>query len=312
MRFGAWRREKSVRLRSDARRNEVLHWIDQIRDPKLASDDSLEKAIQAMCELDLYIEENRDGYRPSVEQAVRIWKIVELSRDKKDIVPGRPGGLSKAMIKNYIGFSLDMSYSMTSGGLTRAAMNDYNRQIEGIRALAVDIDTIVSVVFNGVGDEGRVQRHVINSSMSALRLMTSYVAKGASTPLLDSVGELIDIFEAVPDAKDPGVSFLVETITDGQENSSKRYRQWSDLVRKMRELQATDRWTFIFRVPFGGLQATVGKPWYTGRGMYKNGRRHLADLTTHRCKPPQDLMLTTITCERAFVPRQGSTRICGT
>jgi hypothetical protein len=78
----------------------------------------------------------------------------------------------------------------------------------------------------------------------------SYIADGSGTPLWDSVGELIEIMSAVPDAADPEVSFLVMVITDGQENHSQR---WSAqrLSEKIRELQASDRWTFVFRVPRG-------------------------------------------------------------
>jgi hypothetical protein len=84
-----------------------------------------------------------------------------------------------------------------------------------------------------------------------------YVADGYSTPLLDSVGELIELLENVPDKHDPEVSFLVMIITDGEENSS---RKWNSrrLTEKIRELQATDRWTFIFRVPRGGRRTLQG------------------------------------------------------
>lgn len=157
------------------------------------------------------------------------------------------------MIKNYVGFAIDRSLSMQ--GIRHAAGTDYNTQIEGIRSAAIEggIDTIVSVVNCGAGREGRVSRFITNSSVLALQPIKDYVVDGGSTPLLDSVGELIDIFESTPDAGDPEVAFFVQAITDGQENSSRKWR--NTLANKIRQLQATDRWSFTFRVPRGYAKA---------------------------------------------------------
>ena len=159
-------------------------------------------------------------------------------------------------MKNYIGFSRDHSASMR--GIANAAMNDYNDNIAAIKeaALANQQDTIVSVVECGVGSPATVQRNVVNSSVHALSPITSYHANGSSTPLYDSVGELIEMFEQVPDAKDETVSFLVMVITDGEENSSRRWNART-VCAKIQQLQATDRWTFVFRVPRGGKSRLI-------------------------------------------------------
>jgi hypothetical protein len=156
------------------------------------------------------------------------------------------------MKKQYIGISRDHSGSMYT--LTRQAMLDYNGNIESIREAAVktDIDTIVSTVKCGVGP-GLVEREAVNSSVSALKPITHYATEG-QTPLFDSVGELVELLEKVPDASEPDVSFLVMAITDGQENASQRYT--ADKISKLiREKQASDRWTFVFRVPHGYARA---------------------------------------------------------
>lgn len=149
-------------------------------------------------------------------------------------------------MKNYIGISRDHSGSM--GGIARAAAKDYNSKIESIRAatLAENQDTVVSVVECG----SRVKRVVTNSNVTALRPLTHYHTNAGMTALYDSVGDLIEQFEALPDANDPNVSFLVMAITDGQENQSRRYNA-KTLSDKIRALTATDRWTFVFRVPRG-------------------------------------------------------------
>lgn len=153
-------------------------------------------------------------------------------------------------MKQYIGISRDHSASM--GNLTKAAMKDYNGNIEAIREAATSkgIDTIVSVVKCGHQSSATVYREVINSSINALKPLTLYEANAGGTPLYDSVGELITMLEATPDANDKDTSFLVMAITDGEENHSYSWTAWK-LSKKIQELQATDRWTFVFRVPRG-------------------------------------------------------------
>lgn len=155
-------------------------------------------------------------------------------------------------MKNYIGISRDHSASMR--GIARAAGHDYNDNIAAIKENAQkhNIDTIVSVVQCGAGYPAKVVREVVNSNVNKLKPIAEgkYIADGNSTPLFDSVGDLIEQFESVPDANDPDVSFVVMIITDGQENSSRKWNG-STLSKKIKQLQATDRWTFVFRVPVG-------------------------------------------------------------
>lgn len=153
-------------------------------------------------------------------------------------------------MKQYIAISRDHSGSMRTIG--KAALRDYNVNISSIKEAAIsnNIDTIVSVVKCGIGPgAGRVEREIVNSNVQMLRPQEVYPTDGNSTPLFDSVDELIGVLEKVPDYDDPNVSFLVMAITDGQENASKiNGRALGD---KIRRLQATDKWTFAFRVPRG-------------------------------------------------------------
>jgi hypothetical protein len=155
-------------------------------------------------------------------------------------------------MKNYIGISRDHSGSMRS--IARPAARDYNSKIASIRDASIthNQDTVVSVVECGYGDTDRVRRVVINSAVAALQPINEslYQADGRGTPLWDSVGELIEMFESVPDAASKEVSFLVMAITDGAENASRKYSP-SSLAAKIRQLESTDRWTFVFRVPRG-------------------------------------------------------------
>lgn len=161
-------------------------------------------------------------------------------------------------MKQYIGFSNDHSGSMRS--LTSAAARDYNTNIAAIQtaSAANQLDTIVNVVQCGIRINGQTKVHhqIVNSNVTALKPITSYLANGNDTPLFDSVGELINLLKSVPDANDSDVSFLILVTTDGDENSS---RVWTgkSLGEAIQRLQATDRWTFVFRVPRGHADRLV-------------------------------------------------------
>lgn len=159
--------------------------------------------------------------------------------------------MTKPVQKNYVGISRDHSISMRH--IAAPAMIDYNNTISDIaeNSKTHSIDTIVSVVECGVGYEATVERAVTLSNVTVLKPMTSYDCTGNATPLYDSVGALIEQFEGLPDADDVNVSFLLMIITDGQNNL---VRSWDvkKVAKKIAELQNTDRWTFVFRVPRGG------------------------------------------------------------
>lgn len=148
-------------------------------------------------------------------------------------------------MKNYIGFSKDASGSMHS--LANSAIKDYNANISAVKDAATEnmLDTIVFA--NRFSSS--VTREVINSNPHVLKPLTSWTA-GGFTALYDGIGDLITQMEAVPDAADKDVSFLIMATTDGGENDSRKWNL-STLKRKIAELQHTDRWTFVVRVPKG-------------------------------------------------------------
>ena len=153
-------------------------------------------------------------------------------------------------MKNYIGFANDHSGSMNH--LSTAALKDFNANTAAIRNASTREmqDTIVSVTRFGVrnGSNG-IDRPIVNSNPHVLKPMTDWPSHG-DTPLFDAVGNLIELFESMPDYKNPDVSFLVIVTTDGGENDSKKYRK-NILAAKIAELNRDGRWTFVFRVPRG-------------------------------------------------------------
>lgn len=164
------------------------------------------------------------------------------------------------MLKNYIVNCQDNSMSMT--GIRESARTDYNLMVESIKKGTVENgqDTIVSVVHFGIKDElgyTVVKRGVVNSSVHALNPLDHYNTTGSATPLLDGVLEAINICRSVPDVSDPNVAFVINVTTDGGENSSKKTNKY-DLAALIRNLQQTDRWSFIFRVPRGHKSYVLG------------------------------------------------------
>lgn len=159
-------------------------------------------------------------------------------------------------MKTYAAIVRDHSASMRS--ITRGAMADYNLSLDGLKESVDGTQEInLTVLECGVGATARVGVAELNQPVRNVRHLSSYGANGSGTPLWDSVGMAIEMLEKnvlYSDRVDPSTAYLVMVITDGAENAS---RQWDArrLAMKLRELQATDKWTFVFRVPRGDRAA---------------------------------------------------------
>jgi len=162
-------------------------------------------------------------------------------------------------MKNYICFVNDHSGSMRF--LTEAAIRDYNSIIESVKNAATREmqDTIVNTVGFGFGHPS-IMRQVINSNPHVLNPVISWPAIG-QTPLYDAIGDAIDLLKSVPDHENSKVSFLVSITTDGGENDSTKYNR-SNIRSIIEQHQASGRWTFVIRVPFGNKKtvANIGIP----------------------------------------------------
>lgn len=148
--------------------------------------------------------------------------------------------------KTYLGIIRDHSGSMQS--LRSPAMADFNALLAATRraAAANNIETVASVYEcdSGTPFERRRVNHL--TPIGSISPMVSYRANGG-TPLFKTVLQAIQDLKKVSDYNNPEVTFLVMATTDGQDTSGGA----SELAREIRELQNTDRWTFVFRVPRG-------------------------------------------------------------
>lgn len=158
-------------------------------------------------------------------------------------------------MKNYVGFVNDHSGSMRP--IANAAIKDYNANIQAVKHAANTemLDTVVSVVGVGYPQGSQVTRQVQVSNPHVLKPVVAWPTDGG-TPLYDGIGDMIQLLESLPDAKDPNVSFLVMITTDGEESHSIRYNR--DSLRNLIErVSAQGNWTFAIRVPSGRIASQI-------------------------------------------------------
>lgn len=162
------------------------------------------------------------------------------------------------MLKNRIVFVRDHSASMSR--LRAAAVKDYNTLLETVQKGSAENNqhTQVSVVECGYEDTSSVR--VVHSQIPVAELKPisnfGYTVSGNGTPLWDSVG--LAITELERSNVEPDVALLVFVTTDGAENAS---WTWTGhrLAKKIKELQETGQWSFVFRVPRGGSHSLTAK-----------------------------------------------------
>lgn len=165
----------------------------------------------------------------------------------------KPKALAKPKLTNHVAFVIDRSGSMEH--LIGPVVETFNSNLATIKeevyknttsdGKSDQATTLTSVLFSD-----RVDMPVKAQPVDTLQRMRpiDYQPDGG-TALLQAVGETIEMLEKLPNAKDDSTSFLVITLTDGEENRSDWKWRGDALVNKLRTCQATDRWSFVFLVP---------------------------------------------------------------
>jgi hypothetical protein len=163
-------------------------------------------------------------------------------------------------MKQYIGISRDRSVSMR--GVAEVARQDFNNLVNSFKenSIRYGIETKVSVIDCGIKiNYGDTKNHFSDKFVdsSQLNRMDSYAVSGNNTPLYDSVAALIAHFNELPYSvhTDPDVSFLVMVVTDGEDNASAVTAK--ELAKKIKELETSDKWTIVMRVPNGYKQRLI-------------------------------------------------------
>lgn len=155
--------------------------------------------------------------------------------------------------KNYVAMVLDSSGSMDS--VHHEAVAAFNNAVETIRNEAKDQDTSVSLILFA----NRAHTQFFNADPATLKPLGLHDYRpSGGTALFDGVGRAIEVFQGVPDGHLDHVSFLIITVTDGEENASQRH-SGGTIAALIKEQQKTDRWSFVFQVPPGK------RKWFTDR-----------------------------------------------
>ena len=136
---------------------------------------------------------------------------------------------------------LDESGSMS--GIADETIGVFNSNIETVKQFK---DQDVSVGLVTFSNLAKVK--FFNTDVEKLQPINRSLYKpGGMTALRDGVKQAIDLLKSVDDYNNPNVSFLVQVITDGYENSSECPSEALNSL--IKALQKTDRWTFVYKVP---------------------------------------------------------------
>ena len=140
----------------------------------------------------------------------------------------------------HVALVLDKSGSM--GTCWQEAMNGFNAQLEVILANADKggKTTVSLITFNTNVD---ILQDGVNPDSVKKLDQTNYCPEGG-TAMYDAVWEAIKVLEAKDD-KGAETAFLVVTISDGEENSSRNVSV-QQLAAKVAELNLSERWTFAY------------------------------------------------------------------
>lgn len=146
---------------------------------------------------------------------------------------------------NHFAFVLDRSGSMAGSHATRAEQLYFaqTKVIQEESAKTNQKSTISLYIFDDI-----VEELVFAEPVATLvNQRAGFLRPRNSTALFDAVGIAIEQLSKLKDADDKNTSFLINVVTDGQENASSKFLNTISAL--IQAKQATDRWTIVFSVP---------------------------------------------------------------
>jgi hypothetical protein len=151
------------------------------------------------------------------------------------------------MIQTHIAFCIDESGSVR--GIVKPLVEAYNQTVTDIRGSVLDEGQEASMTALAFGDRNLKHRilYAGQQVQTVKPLHHTDLNPTGMTPLFDSVYRAIKKLEELDDGK-PETTFVVSTITDGEENDS-RDPGVIVTVKEIQKKMSTDRWTFTFLVP---------------------------------------------------------------
>jgi uncharacterized protein YegL len=147
------------------------------------------------------------------------------------------------MSKHYTVLVLDASGSM--GSMRDEAMDAFNEQLKDIRKATKDEGIQSRVGFLKFAS-GVQTTDIWNKPIAKVKnLQKSDYQPGGMTAMLDGVGAAIDKLMELDDIEDEATTVLINIISDGHENNSKKY-SFDKIASRIKELTANGRWTFTY------------------------------------------------------------------
>ena len=156
---------------------------------------------------------------------------------KKDIQDKKP--------KVFISFVLDESSSMSIG--RDAIESGMNEQIQTIKNKFGDgeVESVVSFVkFN----QDVTPLYIGKTIDDLVEFEKGSYSPNGSTALYDAVGFTLDKMEKMEGINDEANSALLVVITDGEENSSKKFNS-KQIAERVSALEKSDKWTITYLGP---------------------------------------------------------------
>ena len=148
---------------------------------------------------------------------------------------------SNDSLKTYVFLILDKSGSMES--VKDETISHFNEQLQTVQSSqAKNMENVVSLTtFNDSVEEVFFKKAAADVSELTSK---EYKPRGM-TCMLDAVGAVLDKAESIEDIGNENVSCLMVILSDGRENSSRKY-SYADIAERIQKLQDTDRWTFTY------------------------------------------------------------------
>ncbi len=173
-----------------------------------------------------------------------------------------------AKLKTFVALIVDESGSMSS--IKKETINNFNEQLQVLKQESNSPDAVAKKLLIGGQEYEGVETFVsvvkfnqetniiinLDDVNSIKEIADSDYSPNGGTALYDAIGDTIERFQSIPEMSDPGSSALFVILTDGEENSSKRFSH-KRVKSLIDDLNADNKWTFTFMGTENALEQAV-------------------------------------------------------
>jgi len=171
-------------------------------------------------------------------------------------------------LKTFVALIIDESGSMSS--IKKETINNFNEQLQVLKQESNSPDAIAKKLLIGGQEYEGVETFVsvvkFNQNTNIIinlddvnnisEIADSDYSPDGGTALYDAIGDTIERFQSIPEMADPGSSALLVILTDGEENSSKRFSH-KKVKSLIDDLNVNNKWTFTFMGTENALEQAI-------------------------------------------------------